>query len=831
MKVLFGILLSFLSLIVNSQSPGISGRVTDSNTRKSLAFVNIVYNSHGNGTVSSIDGEFNIPESTKIEFLKFSYLGYHSKIISREEALGNSKLVIRMEKTTYNIEEVSVTPGINPAHRIIQEVIANRDLNNPEKMRSFSYNSYSKMFFTLSFDTLAKEIDEDPAKSFISIEYNKDTAAVSESDSSLQEALDFFEKQHLFLMEFVSTREFLYPDRNKETVTASRVSGFKDPSFTLLATQLQSFSFYEELITIMDRKYLNPISRGSTRKYLFILEDTMYTELNDTLFVISFRPLKGRNFDGLKGFLHINTNKYAVQNVVAEAAETNGLFRIKIQQKYDLVENKQWFPVQLNTDIIFQPEEMKANGIPIALLGIGKSYLSEIVLEPELKRRDFSHIELQIEDDAHKQDDRYWDLHRAVPLSSKDTNTYEFIDSVGEEANIDRTLTVIETLVSGYIPWKFLNIDYRSIFHYDHYEGFRFGLSAETNQKLSPWFSLGAKVGYGLKDKGFKYGGNLQLNLYPPGETYLRLSYDKDVYESAGIDFIEEPPMTSSEIFRTFLIRNKDIVEQKELAFGTSLLPYVKVQLFLNQQSRQVTSDYFRFPDYSDIGFEPPTRLFHFTETGIKFRYAFKEKFMETPRGNRLSLGTDYPVIQANISRGLNFLDGQFEYTRIEARISKTFLSKNFGQSIISITGGYIDSNLPYPRLYNGHGSYGKFTVETGNSFATMRMNEFVSDRFVSLFFKQNFGELLFKTDKFKPKIALVQNIGFGDLVYKENHYGISMRTMDEGYYESGLLINNILNQMFVGYGLGVFYRYGPYQLTETIDNFAFKFTITINLN
>jgi len=557
----------------------------------------------------------------------------------------------------------------------------------------------------------------------------------------------------------------------------------------------------------------------------------MFTDLNDTLFVISFRPLRGRNFDGLKGFLHINTNKYAVQNVVAEAAETDGLFRIKIQQKYELVENKQWFPVQLNTDIIFQPEEMKANGIPIALLGIGKSYLSEIVLEPELKRRNFSHIELQIKDDAHEKDPEYWDLHRAVPLSSQDTNTYEFIDSIGEEENIDRTLAIVETLVSGYIPWKFMNIDYRSVFHYNHYEGFRFGLAVETNQKLSPWFSLGGKVGYGLKDKDLKYGGKVQLNLYPPGETYLRMLYDKDVYESAGFDFIEDPPMTSSEIYRTFLIRNKDIVEQKELAFGTSILPFFKVQMFLNQQTRQATNDYTYAPGSSDTWVASPTSVFNFTEAGIKFRYAFKEKFMETPRGNKLSLGTDYPVLQGNISRGLDFLDGQFEYTKIEARISKTFLSKNFGQSFVSITGGYIDSNLPYPKLYNGHGSYGKFTVETGNSFATMRMNEFVSDRFVSLFFKQNFGELLFKTEKFKPKIALVQNIGFSDLVHKGSHYSILVKTMEKGYYESGLLINNILNQMFVGYGLGVFYRYGPYQLTETIDNFAFKFTITINLN
>ena len=146
------------------------------------------------------------------------------------------------------------------------------------------------------------------------------------ADSDLQELEEFLEKRHLFLMEFVSQRKFKPPDRNKETVTASRVSGFSDPSFTLLASQIQSTNFYDELFLIWDKKYLNPISNGSTSKYLFILEDTMYTEKMDTLFVISFRPLKGKNFDGLKGILHINSRGYAIQHVIAEAAETKGMF-------------------------------------------------------------------------------------------------------------------------------------------------------------------------------------------------------------------------------------------------------------------------------------------------------------------------------------------------------------------------------------------------------------------------------------------------------------------------------------------------------------------------
>ena len=317
---------------VSGQQEGVLGKIIDGQTRRPLAFVNITYLKSGQGTVSNIDGAFSISSSQNIDFLKFSYVGYRPRFISKADIRRGETLLIELERKSYDIAEVRILPGINPAHRIIRMASDNRKLNNPEKQRSFSYTAYSKMFFTIDSDSISDE-----------------------ADPSRQEMDEFIDKQHLFLMEFVSERKFKPPDKNKELVTASRVSGFRDPSFTLLASQIQSTSFYDEQFMIWDKKYLNPISSGSTRKYLFILEDTMYTEQSDSLFVISYRPLKGKNFDGLKGILHINSRGYAIQNVIAEAADTAGVFRIRIQQKYDFLENKQWFPVQLNTDLILSP--------------------------------------------------------------------------------------------------------------------------------------------------------------------------------------------------------------------------------------------------------------------------------------------------------------------------------------------------------------------------------------------------------------------------------------------------------------------------------------------
>ncbi len=809
--------LCILTLVSGQQISGqpepVRGQIIDTRTRRPLAFVNITYLASGQGTVSNIDGAFSISSSQDIDFLKFSYVGYHPRFIAKEDIRPGETLLIELDRKAYDIAEVTILPDINPAHRIIRLASDNRKLNDPEKQRSFSYTSYSKMYFTMDIDSMFQAGPD-------SLE--------SEMDSSRQDLEKFLEKQHLFLMEFVSERKFKPPDKNKEVVTASRVSGFRDPSFTLLASQIQSTSFYDELIMIWDKKYLNPVSRGSTRKYLFILEDTMFTEQMDSLFVISYCPLKGRNFDGLKGILHINSRGYAIQNVIAEASETEGIFRIRIQQKYDYIEDQQWFPVQLNTDIILSPKNAEANGKPVKLLGIGKSYLSDIKLDPEFKNREFDHIELEVDDAAHKQEENYWSQYRVNPLTRKDSNTYHFIDSVGEEVHLDRTLKIFETFASGYIPIGFLNLDYRSLIHWNQYEGFRFGAAAETNEKLAWWFSIGGKVAYGSRDKRLKYGGYLKFNLNYRKDAWLKFKYDNDVVETAGFRFLDKPPITSSEIFRSFLIAEKDIMEEKALELQFPALRYVKINTYLSQATRLVTSDY-RYVVSTPEG-EQETDRFPITETGVLLRYAYKEKFLETPRGHRLSLGTNYPVLYANIRLGLPVLGGEYEYAKVEAKITKTFVSKSLGDTKIALAGGWADRSLPYPLLYAGIGSYGIFTIESENSFATMRLNEFVSGSFANIHFQQDFGKLLFSRGQFQPGIVLATSVGFGQFTYDPNHVNLDQESYEKGYYESGVLFNNLLRHWFIGYGLGVFYRYGPYSLPKTIDNFAFKFTIRFNL-
>ncbi len=497
--ILFGIIV-LAAIASQAQAQIISGRVMDAETGESLAFVNIVLNDSRQGGATDIDGKFRIPANRPVEFIKLSYIGYEAHTFFVDNKTEGLKIF--MKKIPYELREVVVLPGINPSHRIIKNVVENRDLNDPEKLKSFSYTSYEKIIFTLDLDSL-RMIDT----------MMLDTASL--------EVRRFFDRQDIFIAESVTERKFLHPERNRENVIATRVSGMKDPIFVFLVSQIQSTSFYKELINIGRSEYINPISRGSTSKYTFIIEDTAYSEPEDTIFIISFQPKPNTNFDGLKGMLSINTYNWAIQNVIAEPALDEGPFTIKIQQRYELVNGVQWFPAQLNTDIMIRSIGASVNDKMYSFVGVGKSYIKNIELNPELVKREFNNIEVDVEPNAHVRSDMFWNKFRTDTLSERDLNTYAFMDSIGKEANFDRLAKTFETVMTGKIPYKFIDFDIDKFLRYNQYEGLYLGLGIHTNDRLSRRFKIGGFWGYSFNDKTAKYGGDVSAILHRNSELEI----------------------------------------------------------------------------------------------------------------------------------------------------------------------------------------------------------------------------------------------------------------------------------------------------------------------
>ncbi len=807
----------------------VAGRVVDSRTKESLAFVNIVINSSTSGGTTDIDGKFRLRSHGPIRFIRLTYVGYEPLTLTTGS--DSRDLVIQMTQKEIDLQEVEILPGINPAHRIVRNVMENRDINDPEKVKSFSYTAYDKTVFTVDMDTTLKNdfsalVDTSMMEASgialgFSIEADSTMADSSMQDSTTRLIEKLISNQYLFLMENVTRRKFMAPDRNYNKVIATKMSGFKDPILVFLATQIQSFSFYKPFISIMMKDYINPIGSGSFSKYFFKIEDTTYTG-SDTVFILSFRPMKGTNFDGMKGVIAINSHNWAIQNVTAEPYPNTGGIMIRIHQLYELIDGVQWFPVQLNTDVAF-------NNMRIGKyksVGSGRSYIRDIVLNPDLVRREFNHLDVEVDKDATARSEPFWNQYRVDSLSRKDRQTYKVLDSVGAANNFDQMAKTLQTLLTGRIPWGPIDIDINRFANYNTYEGLVLGAGIHTNDRVLEWFKIGGFYQYAFGISTSKYGGDVSFLLNRRHDVTLAASAFYDLVESGGVKFPADKESILSGNFTELMLKKLDRTQHFSFSLGFRALKYMLFDVGLSNDFKKSTTCDLATMEGNAILLQDQ---FRFTTLTAGFKWAYGEKFIQTSN-NKISLGTKYPVVWFEYTRGIkNLLGGEFDYDRFDLKIRKIFNIKYIGKLTVQVNGGYVDQPIPATNLYYAPATYRVFTLYAPNSFGTMRSNEFLSNKYASLFLYHDFGYLLFTGKKwFHPEFALSQNIGFGWLDHPGDYACISIDPgeMNLGYYESGLLINNLINLKIYTIGIGVFYRWGPYSFDNTGDNFAYKISM-----
>lgn len=794
MNNLFKILFVSVLFINSSYCQNIKGKVLDAETKEPLAFANFIFNNNQKlYTSSDIDGKFSFASTQELTTLTVTYIGYETQTVKLQK---DKSITIYLKSSADNLDEVVIKSGENPANAIIRKVIANKEKNNPENIPTFKYTSYNKVVYDIKTDGNTKNDS-----------LNRKMKGKLLKDSPL------------FMMESVSERKFIAPDISEEVVIGTKVSGFQNPSFASLATDLQPFSFYKDNIKLFDIQYLNPISKGSLKKYRFKIEDTLYQK-KDTVYIISFQPQKNKNIEGLKGTLYINTNNYAVQNVIASPFE-KGKIDIKIQQQYTFVDNKYWFPEQLNYALVFTDLKMVVDG---------KSYISEVQLELPLRKKEFALEAVSIDKMATKQDSLFWDKHRIEKLTDTEKVTYRVVDSIGKEYKFDKMLTMMEKLTQFKIGMGIFDLDLAKTIVYNKYEGYRLGLGVYTNEKLFENVTIGGFFGYGMEDYDWKYGGEVLYTLSKKNEFKIGAKYQNNLVEAGnyGLNYSIQNMLN----FRNFQAYLMDNVKQSSFNVEARSFRYLKWKVTLTQ-SETTPKYWYEFHDNGQVYTD-----YNDSNLRLDLRFAFKEKLV-TSFNQRISLGTTYPVLSVSYSKGIkDVMNSDFNYDKIEARLEQSFFTKNFGATRYRLEAGFIDNPLPYGLLFTGEGSYDKeYPYTIPNYFQTMLPYEFLSDKYANLFLSHNFGGLLFKTGKFQPGITLHNNFGWGDLSDKNKYSNqlIAYQTKKKIFMETGLQLDNLvkinyLNVGYIGIGAGVYYRYGAYELPETKDNAVYKFSLSFSI-
>ncbi|MEZ4738844.1 MAG: DUF5686 family protein [Flavobacteriales bacterium] len=785
----------------------ITGRVLDDRTAEPLAFVHLVPVGEREGATSDIDGRFSITVPSVPVLLRFSYVGYVGLDLSVSSA---GPVDVRMKRGAVELRTVDITPTDNPAHRIIEKVYENRKVNDNLRNRAHSYTSYSKTVFTAAIDSALIG----------------DTARIAALDTSDREAMEWLDKQHLLLIESATAKRFIPPSNEKEEVLAMRVSGLKDPSLLAMVASTKTFSVYQPQIIVNEKAFLSPIGPNSTSHYLFVLQDTLY-EASDSVFVISYQPRSGKNFEGLKGLLWVNTDGYALQNVIAEPVEREGGLGLKLQQQFKRIHGNGtsgWFPVQLNTFLYF--DFMTVNSWK--MIGIGRTYLKDIVLDARIEKKEVRGPDLVMDKLAARRDDAYWEAFRTDTLGTKELRTYHVVDSVSEAEGLEKKLKWFDRLSTGRAPIGPIDLRLDRIAAYNGYEGIRLGAGAATNARVSRYGALGGYFAYGFVDKVWKYGGDLAITPRPGRELDITFSYANDVDESGGVAFPGKRNAFSTESYRLFYMDRMDRIERFDASTTFRVNSALKIWFGTERAERVNVIGY----EYARPAGEGVTVLQDRFLTGAVyggFRFAFRERIARLP-DRQINLGTRWPILQVHVWKAFDGLwEGELDTWRASAMIEKTFRLRQLGDLSFRLLGGMADEQAPYPFLFNLRGVFStKVPLAVQNTFETMRPNEFLANRYFSLHLRHSFANLLFKGKKFRPVPVLVGSAAWGDMSAPELHRGYTFTPLSDGFYEAGLQIDHLLKMGFTGFGVGAFYRMGPNALPDPMDNWAFKLTLTV---
>ena len=809
-KYIILLIIIITSIAAKAQVFSVNGTVLDSVTKQKLAFVNITVNDDGKfGTATDIDGKFSISSKQAIESITFSYVGYKKKTVTAGD-LNHKSNKISLQPVSIQLQEVVFRAGENPAHRIIDSVVRNRRRNNPEMLDSYQYTIYDRMIVTV------------------------DTTQVP--DSVFADFGRLWRNNDLMVMETVSEQYHKRPGKNKREIKANKISGLKNPEYFYILDGMQSAHFYDDFITVYEKSYVNPITPGSKSRYFFGLESVMPTATGDSLYVISFKPRRGTTFNALKGVMTVTSDGWAIVNVKAEAADKTNTLDVKIQQLYEKVNDSIWFPVQLNTDIIFIRMIAQDNAMMISantpeknntsLNGIGKSYIRDIKINDNISNKVFRSTDIDMAKDSGEKDETFWSQYRSDSINERILNTYHFVDTIVEDSGIDfdQLMDGTKTLLTeGAIPWGAFNIGLSDIMNYNIGNGFYLGLGAKTNAKLSKTIRFGGYFGYWFGPTHINCGGNIDLMIDRRRDLQLKLNFDHRYNALGDYGFMSGAynPLDES-FFKYYYIKWTTLNTTASAELSTRFAKICRAFATFSLNDKEMY-DWYTFNN-NGVSYN---KQFRVTTVDFKLRIAPGERYMLTSKG-MVTVNPGKPVIWLSYQKGLKgLLDCPFNYDKIQFQISHTFQTRYFGKTKLTLQAGYVTGDVPLFENFNIFANKTNFGLYSTESFATMDINEFICDRFVVAFLSHNFGKF-FKTKYFSPDFIVETNVGWGDIQDIDKHEGLELKSMKDGYYESGLVLDNVYKIMFCKLGLGAYYRYGANSFEKGIDNCAFKLKMSI---
>ena len=397
------LLLPFTFLLSIHCFSQIKGTVTN-NKNEPLPFVNIYIENTYTGTASNEDGNYELNVSKpSIYTVVFQYLGY--KTIKKKVTIQffPYKLDAVLFDEEISLNEVFINTTENPANIIIREAIAKRK-ENQNKILSYKSNFYSRGLIRI----------KDAPEKILGTEIG-----------DLGGGLDSTRSGVIYLSETFSKLEFLRPNKLKEKILASKVSGDSN-GFSFNNAIDVDFDLYNNTIEL-GNQIISPIANNAFGYYRYKLEGTFYDDKNNLINKIKVTPRR-KNDSVFEGYIYIVEDQWTIYaaelDITGIQAQIPAVDKITITQNFSYSEKDNiWTKISQNIDFKYGLFGIKGDGRFTAVY-------SDYIFDSGLTHKDFTREIVSFADEANKKDSTFWSTIRPIPLSVEEAIDYIKKDSI-----------------------------------------------------------------------------------------------------------------------------------------------------------------------------------------------------------------------------------------------------------------------------------------------------------------------------------------------------------------------------------------------------------------
>lgn len=769
MRFLYKILstIFFVSITLSLSGQGVtkvSGNVYDKQTGEPLPFVNIAFENTSVGTTTDLDGYFEIDSRFVSQNLCASFLSYKDQCQRIEIEEKNRNLVFYLEPTSIQIEDVVIVAKKtkykkkgNPAVELMRRVIDNKKYNRLEGQDYYSFDQYEKI--ELDLNNITEEFKDRKL-------FNKFDILWQYLDTSDVNGKIFLP---IYLREINSKVYYRKsPESRKEYRQAIKMTQFDktidDKSLTdALDLLYQEVDIYDNVIRLLDNNFISPISPLALNFYRFYILDTTYVNGVNSI-RLGFIPRNKANF-GFTGDLFVSNDSthYVVR------ADFGIIGNINLNFVRDLRVVQDFTPYEdayiLTNDEVLIDYSVAKNGI--GFYGTRSLSYQNFEFTPASPPDLYDNIEkVIIEPGAYDKPDEYWAQNRMVPLTQNQKNLYEMLDTLVTLPAYKRLVTGIRILTTGFVPVKMIDIGPLPTFYsFNQVEGSRIRIGAETNFNFSKRLLIDGYAAYGTRDKELKFRTGVTFSFNEDWKRnprhYVKAFYQEDVnFPGQDLQFFQSDNilLSARRGATNRMIFNKEV----KLQYTRETPGFAMDFWFSDKRTRPYGDLILPFSDgnggtafLQDIS----TAAF-----GIGLELAPNKQFIQG-RQYRTPIINEFPIYTLRYEKGFDgFLDGNYNYHRLELGFFKRFNMSILGHSNIGIEVGKIWGALPYTSLFFPRANQ-SFAYQR-ESFNMMNFMEFVSDDFIFLRMEHYFKGFFFN------RVPLLKKLGLREVATFKLVYG-----------------------------------------------------------